>query len=81
MSKETKHTPTPTPWKVMNSHKAGFYANAALIVRAVNSYADLLAALERIVSDGECYCADYVATCRPCGWCVARAALAKAQKP
>lgn len=39
---------------------------------------DLLEALQTLLADGECYCADYVACKAPCGHCVARAALSKA---
>ena len=41
----------------------------------------LLEALERLVDQGECFCADYVATNEPCGHCQARAAIAAATIP
>ena len=53
-------------------------ANAEFIVRACNAHDDLVAALEAVVTDGECYCENESAVRCPCGHCLAVAALAKA---
>ncbi len=55
---------------------AAAQANAALIVRAVNSHDALVSALEGLVSDRH----DHNNLC-PCPWCYARAALAAAKEP
>ena len=56
-------------------------ANAAFIVRAVNAHDKLVSALERLVQDVECYCADNTAYRGPCGSCEAKAALYQSERP
>lgn len=48
----------------------------ALLVRAAP---DMLAALEQIVRELECYCADNVAAKGPCAHCLAQAAIKRAR--
>lgn len=53
-------------------------ANAQYIVTCCNSHQALVEALQTLIRDGECYCADYVADKSPCGHCQARSALSAA---
>lgn len=41
-----------------------------------DEFKELVEVVKELVADGECYCADWVATKGPCGHCRAKAALA-----
>ena len=50
---------------------------AEQVVREHNAHTDLLAACETLLSVTDCYCEDGID--RPCGACLARAAIARAR--
>lgn len=50
-------------------------ADLAAYVARENQVTAIYNALQLLVEDGECYCADNVAVKGPCGHCIARRAL------